>query len=470
MSNSDDPNTDGPGSDLSSYDLIVIGTGGAAMAAGIEARERGKTVLLVEHDVLGGTCLNVGCVPSKRLLAAAGHRHAAATNPFPAASTSAAGVDLPALIAHKQQLVDALRNAKYQDVADAHGFDLRYGHARFVDDRTLDVDGKHLSAAAFIVATGAAPATPDLPGIDTVPFLTSTTAMEQTELPVSLVVLGAGYVGLEQAQLWSQLGVQVTIVGRFAPHTEPELADVLKDVFTAEGITVIEQRATAVAAATGGVAVTTNEGQTITAAKLLVATGRRPNTDGLGLDAAGIKTDAHGFLIVDDHQRTSNERIWAAGDVNGAPQYVYVAAQTGHVAAANALGDQQVMDYRGLPGVTFTTPQLARAGLTEQEALDHGYQCDCRTLNADDLPRALANNDTRGALKIVIDADTRKVLGVHVALDGAGDVILAATYAIKYGLTIDDVANTWAPYLTMAEALRLCARLFMSDMPTSCCA
>lgn len=452
------------------YDLIVIGTGGAAMAAGIEARDRGKTVLLVEHDVLGGTCLNVGCVPSKRLLAASGHRHAAATNPFPAAPTSAAGVDLPALIAQKQQLVDALRDAKYQAVADAHGFPVRYGHARFTDEQTLDVDGEQLTAPAYIVATGSTPATPDLPGIDTIEFLTSTTAMAQTELPESMIVLGAGYVGLEQSQLWSQLGVHVTLVGRFAPYTEPELAALLKDVFTADGITVVEQRATAVASTAGGVDVTTDSGQTVTAQRLLVATGRRPNTDDLGLDAAGVKTDDRGFLLVDDHQRTSNERIWAAGDVSGAPQYVYVAAQTGHVAAANALGERQTVDYRGLPGVTFTTPQLASAGLTEQQALDQGHGCDCRTLAAADLPRALANNDTRGALKIVIDADTRKVLGVHAALDGAGDVILAATYAIKYGFTIEDLADTWAPYLTMAEALRLCARLFLSDLPASCCA
>ena len=461
MTESDDP---------TSYDLIVIGTGGAAFAAGIEARERGKSVLLVERNVLGGTCLNVGCVPSKRLLAASGHRHAAATDPFPAAPTSAGTVDLPALIAHKQQLVDALRDAKYQAVADAHGFPIRYGQATFTGPDTLEVDGEELTAAAFVIATGSTPSTPDLPGIDTVEFLTSTSAMEQTELPESLVVVGGGYVGLEQAQLWSQLGVKVTAVGRFAPHTEPELAALLKDVFTGDGITVIEQRATAVAITAGGVQVTTDSGQTVTAARLLVATGRGPNTGGLGLDAAGVKTDDRGFVTVDEQQRTSNTRIWAAGDVSGAPQYVYVAAQTGHVAAANALGDTRTVDYRGLPGVTFTTPQLASAGLTEQQALAAGHTCDCRTLTADDLPRALANNDTRGALKIVIDADTRTVLGVHAALDGAGDVILAATYAIKYGLTIEDLAETWAPYLTMAEALRLCARMFLSDLPSSCCA
>jgi mercuric reductase len=183
-----------------------------------------------------------------------------------------------------------------------------------------------------------------------------------------------------------------------------------------------------------------------------------------------VKTDERGFVTVDAHQRTSNPRIFAAGDVSGAPQYVYVAAQTGHVAAASALGEPAVVDYRGLPGVTFTTPQLASAGLTEEQALAAGHACDCRVLGAQDIPRALANRDTRGALKLVIDADTRKVLGVHAALDGAGDVMLAATYAIKFGLTVDNLADTWAPYLTMAEALRICAGLFRSEMPTSCCA
>lgn len=452
------------------YDLVVIGTGGAAFAAGIEARGRGKSVLLVERNVLGGTCLNVGCVPSKRLLAASGHRHSAQTDPFPAAPTSAGGVDLPALIAQKQELIEGLRDAKYQAVADAHGFPIRYGQATFTGPDTLEVDGEQVTASAFVIATGSTPSIPELPGIDTVGHLTSSTAMEQVDLPRSLVVLGGGYVGLEQAQLWCQLGVKVTLVGRFAPHTEPELAALLKDVFTDEGITVVQERGAAVTTTADGVQVTTDSGQTVAGARLLVATGRSPNIDGLGVGAAGIKTDERGFLMVDDHQRTSNTRIWAAGDVSGAPQYVYVAAQSGHVAAANALGDAQTMDYRGLPGVTFTTPQLASAGLTEQQALAQGHSCDSRTLGAEDLPRALANNDARGALKIVIDAETRRILGVHAALDGAGDVILAATYAIKFGLNIEDLADTWAPYLTVAEALRLCARLFRSEMPTSCCA
>ena len=453
------------------WDLVVIGTGGAAMAAGIEARSRGKQVLLVEHGPLGGTCLNIGCVPSKHLLAAAAQRHRAADNvAFPMVTTSADGVDLPALMAQKRHLVDELRQSKYAEVADAHGFPVRYGRARFTDDRTLEVDGEPVVGAAYVVATGAAPHVPDLPGLDRIDWLTSTTAMELQSLPLSLLVLGGGPVGLEQAQLWAHLGTQVTVVGRFAPYAEPEIADVLRRVFADDGIQVVEERAVAAERAADGVLVRTDAGAELTADRLLVATGRWADTGDLGLDVAGIVTDERGFVVVDASQRTSNPRVFAAGDVSGAPQYVYVAAQTGRVAAASALGEPSSVDYRGLPGVTFTTPQIASAGLTEQQALAAGHDCDWRVLEARDIPRALANRDTRGALKLVADASTGRVLGVHAALDGAGDVMLAATYAIKYGLTVDDMADTWAPYLTMSEALRIAAGLFRSDKPTSCCA
>ena len=455
---------------MDEYDLIVIGTGGAAMAAGIEARSRAASVLLVEHNALGGTCLNIGCVPSKNLLAAADQRHRAAVNRFRGVATSTGAVVMDALLAQKQALIDHLREVKYAEVAAAHGLRVVYGHARFLDAHTVQVDDHQLRARAYVVATGAAPHVPDLPGMADVDYLTSTTAMEQRDLPASMVVVGGGYVGLEQAQLWAHLGVEVTLVGRFAPHTEPEVADVLRDVFNDEGITVVEERAVTVARTENGVVVTTTAGTRAQGQRLLVATGRFADTRNLGLDAAGVQTDERGFIVVDQNQRTTNPRVFAAGDVAGGPQYVYVAAQTGHVAAAGALGEPSTVDYRGLPGVTFTTPQIASAGLTEHRATELGHSCECRVLSAQDIPRALVNQDPRGTLKLVIDAKTREVLGVHAALDGAGDVMLAATYAIKFGLTVDDLADTWAPYLTMSEALRIAAGLFRSNLPTSCCA
>ncbi len=455
-------------------DLAVIGSGGAAMAAAIAARRAGRTVLLIEQATLGGTCVNVGCVPSKTLLAAAGARHSALANPFPGAPTSAGMVDLAALVEQKDELVGRLRQAKYATVADAHGFEVRPGQARFTDPDTLTVDGRPLPAGAYLIATGAEPARPDLPGLAEIDWLTSTTAMEQSELPGSLIVIGGGYVGMEQAQLFAHLGARVTLIGRLAPAAEPELAEVLRGVFADDGITVIEDRAAAVRSDGGQVVVTTRSGQRAIGARLLVATGRAPRTPALDLDAAGVKTDDRGFVIVDDQQRTSNPRIFAAGDVSGAPQYVYVAAATGRVAALNATGSAgprpATVDYTGLPAVVFTHPQLASAGLTEAHALAAGYRCETRVLNLSDVPRALANRDTRGAVKLVADAATGRVLGVHAAADGAGEMMLAATYAIKTGMTVDEIADTWAPYLTMAESLRLVAGLFRDEMPTSCCA
>lgn len=454
-------------------DLAVIGTGGAAMAAAIEARRGGAEVVAIERSTLGGTCVNVGCVPSKTLLAAAGSRQAALANRFAGAPTSAGAVDLGALVAQKDELVGRLRQVKYADIADAHGFEIRYGHARFTDPDSLEVDGTPLDARRVVIATGARPAMPDLDGLERVEVLTSTTAMELEELPDSLVVIGAGYVGLEQAQLFAHLGTHVTLVGRVAPHAEPELAARLRDVLVADGLTVVEEHATAVAPDQNGVAVTTVSGRRLVGQRLLVATGRTPRTDGLGLDAAGIEVDDHGFVVADGQQATRNPAVYAAGDVTGAPQHVYVAAVTGRVAATNALAagsPAQRVDYTGMPAVTFTHPQLASAGWTETQAREHGHEVETRLLELADVPRALANRDTRGAVKIIADANTRTVLGVHALADAAGEMVLAATYAITARMTVDDLADTWAPYLTMAESLRLTAQLFRDQLPTSCCA
>jgi mercuric reductase len=297
--------------------------------------------------------------------------------------------------------------------------------------------------------------------------------MNLAEVPKSLIVVGGGYVGLEQAQTFADLGVDVTLVGRFAPQTEPEVRAVLADAFAAHGIKVREQRATGVNRGfEGQVDVTLTDGTVITAQRLLLATGRSPNTAGLELGLAGVSTDAAGFIQVDAEQRTGNPRVFAAGDVTGGPQFVYVAAAAGRAAAGFALDipGARAVDYTGLPAVIFTNPQLASVGLTEQQVLAGGGKCESRTLTAGDLPRALVNGDPYGAVKIVADPADGRVLGVHAALDGAGELMLAATYAIKAGMTVDDIAGTWAPYLTMSEALRLTAGLWRSDKPTSCCA
>jgi mercuric reductase len=286
------------------------------------------------------------------------------------------------------------------------------------------------------------------------------------------VTIGGGFVGLELSQLYARLGTRVTIIGRLAPRAEPELAARLRLTLMDEGIDVVNARATAVESQGPAKVVHTDRGRDVEGDAVLVAAGRHARLDGLDLPAAGVDVDEAGFVIVDATLRTSNSRVFAAGDVTGGPQFVYVAAAQGHLAATNAITDSHGrIDYTGLPSVVFTDPQLASAGLTETEAVAAGYDCDWRVLGLDDVPRALVDHDTRGALKLIADRQTGKVLGVHALATGAGDVVLAGVYAIRFGLTVDNLAGTWAPYLTMGEALRLVAQSFTRPVDQlSCCA
>ncbi len=458
-----------------SFDVAVVGSGAAATAAALAVRAAGRSAVLVERGVLGGTCVNTGCVPSKTLLAAAHARHGARTGAFPGAVTSAGDVDLAALVGQKDELVAALRQARYADVAAAHGIPVLHGAATFTGPDTLEVDGRRVAARAYVVATGAQPARPDLPGLDAHDWLTSETALNLAGLPASLVVVGGGPVGVEFAQLFAHLGTRVALVGRLSAAAEPELAAVLRAAFADDGIAVVEDRAARVERGPDGCpVVVTAGGRRLGGDRLLAATGRSPRTSGLGLDAAGVRTDEHGFVVVDAAQRTSNLRVFAAGDVTAAPQYVYVAAAAGRAAGGNAVavpgGQLATVDYTGLPAVVFTRPQLASAGLTERAAAAAGLRVESRVLSLVDVPRAVADRDTRGVVKLVADAGTGRLLGVHAAAAGAGELMLAATLALRAGTTVDTLAGTWAPYLTMSESLRLAAGLFRSSGPRSCCA
>jgi mercuric reductase len=467
------------------YDLAIVGSGGAAFAAAIAATGKGARVAMIERGQVGGTCVNVGCVPSKALLAAAEARHVALTQPFPGIAASAGPVDMAALIAGKDALVGQLRSDKYLALAADYGWDLVAGTATFTDGPAVDVSlieggSRRIEAAHYLIATGSTPSAPDIDGLAGAGYLTSTTAMELDHVPESLIVLGGGYVGLEQAQLFARLGTDVTVLtrSRLASFEEPEISATLHDVFTDEGITVHLRTAVAsVRRGTAGYTVVASGADGapelhLAAEQLLVATGRRPHTDGLGLARVGVATGERGQLIVDDQLRTSNPRIWGAGDVTGHPQFVYVAAAHGALVADNALDDtQRVLDYTALPRVTFTSPTIASVGLTDAQAVAAGYPCDCRTLPLSAVPRALVNRDTRGLIKLVADAATGRLLGVHVLADGAGDVISAAVYALAAQLTVHQLATTWSPYLTMAEGLKLAAQTYTRDITKlSCCA
>ncbi|WP_456061928.1 mercury(II) reductase [Allosaccharopolyspora coralli] len=468
------------------FDLAIIGSGGAAFAAAIAARREDRSVVMVERGTVGGTCVNTGCVPSKALLAAAEARHVAlSADRFPGIRASAEEVAFTELIGGKSDLVASMRQDKYTGLSAEYGWEIIDGRARFVHGPTVEVDlaeggSRRIEAEHYLVATGSSPRIPGVDGLDEVDYLTSTTAMELTALPGSMLVIGGNYVGLEQAQLFSRLGVRVEVVemlDRLAPAEEPEVSDALARVFAEEGIgvhtgTVLTQVRRENEQVVADLRAPQGHPLELRVDALLMATGRAPATDGLGLDAVGVRTGQHGQVVTDEHLRTDNPQIWAAGDVTGHPQFVYVAGAHGAVVVDNAFHQaDRTLDYHHLPRVTFTSPQIAAAGLTDAEAQERGYDCECRVLPLEYVPRALINRDTRGLVKLVAERDTGRLLGAHVLADGAGEVIATAVYALHNQMSVYDMGELWCPYLTMAEALKLAAQTFTRDITKlSCCA
>ncbi len=461
------------------YDLLILGSGSAAFAAAIKARDLGATVAIVENGTIGGTCVNVGCVPSKALLRPAELYHQAGHSPFAGVETSSGRVDLGTLIASKDELVGVLRQEKYANLLDVYDIDLIEGTARFTGPNTVEVDGRVVTASRYLISTGASSWVPPIEGLDVTNYLTSTTALELTEMPDELIVVGANAIGLELGQLFAHLGSKVTWVealDRIAPFEEPEISEMMREHLIGEGSDVYEG-ALAERAGRDGDRVwleIESEGTAtrLEADQLLMATGRRANTANLGLDVAGVETDPRGAVIVDAGLATSNPLIWAAGDVTTTPQFVYVAAAAGNIAAENALrATERTIDFRTMPRVTFTTPSIASVGLTEDAAREAGHPVMTSILPLDAVPRALVNRDTTGLVKLVADESTGELLGAHVMAEGAGDVIQAAVVAMNYHATVEEIAAMFHPYLTMAEALKLAAQTFNKDVKNlSCCA
>jgi mercuric reductase len=462
-----------------SYDLAIVGSGGGAFAAAIRARDRGARVVMIERGTIGGPCINIGCVPSKTLLRAGDVYWETGNNPFAGVATTTGTVDLAALVAQKDQLVTELRQEKYLDLIEEYGWDLRRGEAHFGEDGSLRVNGDVIRANKVLLATGASPAVPAIPGLADVDYLTSTSALALTELPKSLVVIGSGYVALELGQLFHHLGSKVTLMQRsprILKSYDPEISEAVASALTEPGIAFVTgARFERVEKRDGNVRVhVTVEGaaRVVEGERLLVATGRAPNTQALALDRAGVALGTQGEIPVTEHAQTSNPNVYAAGDVTLAPQFVYVAAYQGALAAENALeGNHRAIDLSALPGVTFTNPAIATVGLTEAQAREKGYAVKTSVLPASAVPRAIVNRHTPGVFKLIADAKTDQILGVHVVAENAGDVIYAGVLAVKFHLTVQDLVETFAPYLTMAEGLKLAAQTFGRDVhKLSCCA
>lgn len=464
---------------MSGLKVAVIGSGSSAFAAAIRAVEEGAQVTVIEAGEIGGTCVNVGCVPSKIMIRAAHIAHLQADHPFAGLNKHVPVVDRKALVAQQQARVDELRRAKYESILETNpGITLERGFASFKDVHTLTVkksDGseKELTPDRILIATGRSPAISDTPGLDDTPYWTSTAALVAEELPQHLIVHGGSVVALELAQAFLRLGSRVTLIARseLMSKEDPALGKALKTILEGEGMRILTRTDIKNVRHDGKLFQINIGSETLSSDRLLVATGRKPNTTGLDLDRAGVKTDASGAVIIDDHMRTSVPHIYAAGDCTNQPQFVYVAAAAGTRAAINMTGGDAALNLSAMPAVVFTDPQVATVGLSDAQAAALGIETNSRTLSLDNVPRALANFDTRGFIKLVAEHDSGRLLGAQVLAAEGGEIIQTAVLAIHNQMTVADLAGQLFPYLTMVEGLKLCAQTFFKDVKQlSCCA
>jgi len=466
--------------DQSELHIAVIGSGGAAMAAALKAVEQGARVTLIERGTIGGTCVNIGCVPSKIMIRAAHIAHLRQQSPFDdGIAACQPDIRRGRLLAQQTARVEELRYAKYESILEATpAITVLHGEARFKDQHRLvvtlsDGDQQELSFDRCLVATGASAAVPPLPGLADTPYWTSTDALASDTIPPRLAVIGSSVVAVELAQAFARLGSQVTLLARRALffREDPAIGEAVTAAFSAEGIEVLEQTQASRVAYSDDEFVLSIGDHTVRADKLLVATGRAPNTASLALDSVGIVTDARGGIVIDPGMHTNVPSIYAAGDCTDQPQFVYVAAAAGTRAAINMTGGDAALDLSTMPAVVFTDPQVATVGYSEAEAHRAGIETDSRTLSLDNVPRALANFDTRGFIKLVAESGTGRLIGVQVVAPEAGELIQTAVLAIRGRMTVRELADQLFPYLTMVEGLKLAAQTFNKDVKQlSCCA
>ncbi len=461
--------------------IVIVGGGSAAFAAAIRASELGASATIINDRLpIGGTCVNVGCVPSKTLIRSAEAHHRAAHHSFDGIESTSRVADFAAVNRQKQELVAQLRQAKYLDVvAPLDGVRLVEGRAKMVSADTIEVNGERIAGDRILIATGVAPFVPPIPGLADTGYLTNESLFELDELPESLIVLGGRYVALECAQMMARFGTRLTILQRserILPTESPEITDALTAYFREEGIEVVTGVETRSVRREGGQAVVEAavDGQTrkFTASHILAATGRRPNTSGLGLEGAGVELDDHGFVAVDDTLRTSAPGVYAAGDVIGDPEFVYTAAYEGKLAAENAiLGRSTKRDYTALPWVIFTDPQVAGVGLDEAQARAEGIDAESATLPLTHVPRALAARDTRGFITLVRDKASDRLVGARILAPEGSELLMEIALAIRYGILVEQIRSSFHPYLTLGEGVKLATIAFGKDIAAlSCCA
>ena len=463
---------------MKEYDLVILGAGSAGFAAAIKASELGKKFAIIENGTIGGTCVNVGCVPSKHLLHVGDVYYYSKNHKFRGIKTYETSIDFAKVIQQKDEVVQYLRKSKYMDVLqNLPNAVFMQGEGVFISKNEVKIGNEVLRADKFLIATGSSPNIIRLKGIDKVDYLTNVEALSLKELPESMIIIGGRALALEFAQMYAHFGSKVTILQRsqrILPEDEPEISEALTRCLREEGIEIQTGVETKEVAEKGGMkTVKCNiEGKEkeFEAEQILVATGRKPNTEDIGLDKAGVETE-RGFVKINEHLRTTNPNVYAAGDCAAPIMLETLAAKMGNIVVRNAFENANLtINYREIPSVVFTNPQVAKVGYTEEEYSAKTHACACRTIPMSLVPKAQVINDTRGVIKMVIDPNTLKIVGVHIVSPLAAGMIHEAAFAVKFKLTIDDVIDTVHVFPTMSEAIKLVAQSFRKDISKlSCC-
>lgn len=466
------------------FDLIIVGGGSAAFSAAIKANELGLTTLMVNAGLpLGGTCVNVGCVPSKILIRAAEAAYHAAHSNFPGVHPKGATVDFARVIRDEKQLVKNQRQKKYLDlVNDFESLQIIEGIAEFIDEKTILVNGSdEYTATKFVIATGAKTNVPDIEGLKDVDYLTNTALFDLEEQPESITVMGAGYIGLEIAMAYNRLGTKVRIIeftDRVLRTQTPDISKELEVHMRAEGIEILPNFRAVKFEKSGSSTIIhckcpdRSFTKIVEPGRVVVATGTKPNTHKMRLDNIGLILTQSGHIQVNEYMETNLSNVYAVGDVANTPAYVYTAAYEGKIAVENAFtGSERKSDYSSLPWVVFTDPQVAGVGVDEAEAERQFIPFEVSNLPLKDIPRAVVANDTRGFIKLIRNSDTDKLVGARIVAPEGGELIQQLSMAIKYGISVTELADSLYPYLTLGEGIKLAAISFSRDIAKlSCCA
>jgi pyruvate/2-oxoglutarate dehydrogenase complex dihydrolipoamide dehydrogenase (E3) component len=442
-------------------DLLVVGGGKAGKTLAMDTARAGRRVVMVERGMIGGTCINVACIPTKALVTSARLARRVATAESLGLNLGKLEVDLRLLRSHKEGVVSEMVDLNHRQFLDS-GMDLVLGEARFVAERTVEIrlneGGRRVVRGGDVVInTGTVPHVPAVPGLAEAGALSSETIQQLDRIPERLVVLGGGYVGLEFAQMFAAFGSRVTVLDRnltLLPQEDPDITEVLAEYLREDGVEMLGGVSVKeVVRETDGVRVFLEDGRSLVADDILAATGRDPVTAGLGLDAAGVRTDERGFIRVDDRLATDAPHTWAVGDVAGSPQFTHVSLDDYRVVKENIAGGTRSTADRLVPWNLFTDPELARVGLTEAQARATGRNVRVARLPVKAIPRSRTLWDTRGVWKAVVDRDTDEILGVALLGPESSEVLTVVQTAMWAGLPFTALRDGLIAHPTMAEGL-----------------